>query len=112
MTKVTADHILNHLQAAISWAADLRSSTSELWPTTPTDEEIRWLSLHPGQYWTGPEEIIILVLGENGRPCCFQRPWEPVRFFPQTKQTLIASIFHIDGAITVVLADGFEDLEV
>jgi hypothetical protein len=109
---VTIPHIVlkNHLQAAINWAADLNSSTSARWPTTPTDEEIRRLRLLPYQYWTGPGEIVILVLAKNGRPQAFQSEWEPRRVYSQNEQTLVASIFHIDEVVTVVLADGFEEV--
>jgi hypothetical protein len=109
---VTIPHIVlkNHLQAAINWAADLNSSTSARWPTPPTEEEIAQLKLCAGQYWDGIGEIVVLVLGENGRPQAFQCEWDPGRRPPQSRQTLVARIFHIDEVITVVLADGFEEV--
>ena len=64
----------------------------------------------PWQVWNGPQELVVLVINKHGQPQAFQRGWEPERLWPQTKQTLVASLFHIDEVVTVVMADGFEDL--
>ena len=84
------------LQHAIDWAAILTPSNSENWPT------------HIDGWAIG--ETTILVLKSDGELAAYQREWNPVRFYPQQQQELIASIFHIDGIITVVLHDEPIDL--